>query len=136
MENIQEQMKEFWGGSCYAYCIAWLFDGARTLKDLTSTVLEGWYDGYIDNDGFVSRPIQYINETCHTVPGFRDVVKVSLNSLSDLPEGDWIVEYKKTPDAKASHFVVANKKGIVFDPSGNSVTVQVGKPFTYRKYVV
>ena len=129
-------MKEFWGGSCYAYCIAWLFDGARTLKDLTSTVLEGWYDGYIDNDGFVSRPIQYINETCHTVPGFRDVVKVNLNSLSDLPEGDWIVEYKKTPDSKASHFVVANKKGIVFDPSGDSVTVQIGKPFTYRKYVV
>ena len=32
MENIQEKMKEFWSGSCYAYCIAWLFDGARTLK--------------------------------------------------------------------------------------------------------
>ena len=136
MENIQDQMKELFGGSCYAYCIAWLFNGDRTIKDLTSTVLKGWYSGYIDADGFVSLPLQYINETCHTVPGIQDVVKVSLSNLADLPEGNWIVEYKKTPDAKASHFVIANKKGIVFDPSGDSVTVKVGKPFTYRKYIV
>ena len=70
MENIQVKMQEFWGGSCYAYCIAWLFNGDRTIKDLTSTVLKGWYSNYIDNSGYVSRPLQYINETCHVVPGF------------------------------------------------------------------
>ena len=138
MENIQDQMKELFGGSCYAYCIAWLFNGDRTTKDLTSTVLKGWYSGYIDGDGYVSNPVQYINKTCHIVPGFRDVVKVSLTNLADLPEGDWIVEWEN-PNG-GSHFTVENKNTILsdtalFDPSGTSISRKNKKAISYRKYI-
>ena len=75
MENIQSKMKELFGNSCYAYCLAYKFADARTIKDLTSYVLKGWYDGYIDDDGYVSKPVQYINNTCKASTKVIDIEK-------------------------------------------------------------
>ena len=129
MENIQEKMKELFGGSCYAYCLEYLFGNLRTLKSLTNAVLQDWVAGYIDDDGFVSKPLKITNGYGHI---FKDVKKPLIDSLNDLPEGLWVVEYRW---GTKQHFVVANRDGIVFDPSGDSNTVKNGKPFSYRLFV-
>lgn len=124
MINIQSQMKELFGNSCYAYCLSYM-SGFRDLKTLTQFVLEHWMKGNIDNDGYVSQPQKIMN--C------KDVKKVPIEYLHDLPEGNWIVEYSYN---NGSHFVVANKDGtIVFDPSGNSNSVKYGRPISYRKFI-
>lgn len=133
MDNIQEQMKELFGNSCYAYCLAYFFERTSDIKVLTKRVLEGWYAGYIDNDGYVSKPIQYI-KMMNPFFKYNDIEKVYIDDLEDLGSSMQIVEYKKKPTDKASHFVVADQFGVLFDPSGNSQTVKVGKPFSYRKF--
>lgn len=133
MENIQSKMKELFGNSCYAYCLSKLFSKSDDVKTLTKYVLEGWWLNYIDDDGYVSKPLLFIMMLCGHQ--YRDIKKVEIKSLTELSEEPHIVEYKKTPTAKESHFVIANKDGIIFDPSGNSVTVKTGQPFTYREFV-
>ena len=134
MNNIQGQMKELFGNSCLAYCYAYLFLRTDEVKKLTKAVLYGWYNGYIDDDGFVSKPLEYIKLT--SGKEVTDIEKIYINDLSELPEGKMIVvEYKKKPTDKASHFVVACDGVIEFDPSGDSQTVKVGKPFSYRKFI-
>ena len=138
MENIQNQMKELFGGSCYAYCIAWLFGGARTTKDLTSTVLKGWYDGFIDSDGFVSNPVRYINEICEKkAPKVKDVVKVEKISKSDIPTEPTIVEM--ACPSGGSHFVVCHRNDneivLDFDPSYPSKSWESQKFISYRIYI-
>ena len=133
MVNIQAQMKELFGNSCLAYCYAKLFLKTDDVKTLTKYVLEGWWMNYIDYDGFVSKPLPYITMLCGK--HYRDIRKVVIKSLAELPEGEFIAEYKKTPTAKESHFVIANKDGVIWDPSGNSITVQTGAPVSYREFV-
>jgi hypothetical protein len=138
MENIQNQMKELFGNSCYAYCVAWLFDGARSIKDLTSVVLQGWYDGWIDNDGFVSKPVQYITKVCNKLSKVRDVVKVENIKKEDIPTVPTIVEM--ACPSGGSHFVVCHREGknnivLDFDPSGISNSWKAGNFIGYRRYV-
>lgn len=134
MIDIQSQMKELFGNSCCAYCYASLASRNRSdIKALTRYVLEGWYNRYIDDDGFVSKPVLYWNSiSSHSI---KDIVIVSIKDLSELPEGYWVVEYKLTPESKASHFVIASRKGVVFDPAGDSNTVRYGAPVSYRKLI-
>lgn len=127
MTDIQGKMKELFGNSCYAYCIAFMALKTTDIKELTKAVLNGWLKGLIEDDGYVSKPLEFLQYLHNNV---NYVEKVALMSLSDLPDGLWIVEYKY----KGSHFVVANKNGVVFDPAGDSNTVKNGLPFTYRKY--
>lgn len=134
MENIQTKMKELFGSSCYGYCLAFLFGKSNEIHFLTRTFLEGWFNGYIDDSGYVSFPISYIKMICGK--NFWEVRKPKINSLSQLPDdGLYIVEWKKTPDSEASHFVVCNRNGVIFDPSGDSITVQTGKPYSYRLFL-
>lgn len=138
MINIQATMKELFGNSCLAYCYAYLAfkqhhgELIPTIKYLTRKVLEGWYAEYIEDDGYVSKPVQYFNIICE---GNRiyDIQKFDLFKLSDLPEGLWIVEFKLKRTDKESHFAIAERKGIVFDPSGRSNTCAYGVPVSYRK---
>lgn len=131
MVNIQAQMKELFGNSCYAYCLARLFSKSNDVKTLTRYVLEGWMMDYIDSDGYVSQPLKFIKTIC----GHQySVTKVNVKSLAELPDGDFIVEFKKMPTAKESHFVIANSNGVIWDPSGDSVTVKVGQPVSYRRF--
>lgn len=134
MENIQNKMKEFYGGACYSYCLCKKFHPDWNLPRMTMAILSGWDKGYLEDDAYVAKPVQFINDCLGG--NIKDVQKVFISSLKELPDdGYWIVEYKKKPDAKESHFVVVYKKKVFFDPSGDSVTVKVGKPFSYRKYV-
>lgn len=134
MINIQKMMKELFGNSCNAYCYASLATGSTDIKLLTRCVLEGWYNEYIDDDGYVSHPVQYFNSMTPNLR-IRDVVKVPIRKLEELPEGLWIVEYKVRPDFKESHFVVASRSGVVLDPAGDSNTVRYGAPVSYRKLI-
>lgn len=133
--NIQKSMEDLFGNACYAYCVAWNFSDATqrdNIKYLTSKVVEGWMNGWIDDDGFVSKPVPYANAVLGTNV-IRDVEKVNITSLSELPEkGYHIVEYDW---GVKKHFVVCNRKGIVFDSWENSDTVKYGKPTSYRKYI-
>ena len=142
MINIQAQMKELFGNSCLAYCYAYISRKHKcplepTPKVLTSEVLHGWYGGYIDNDGYVSKPVEYWNGMQSSkLDWIKDIVKVPIKALSELPaEGSWIVEYKKSATDEASHFVVATRSQVMFDPSGDSNTVRIGAPVSYRKLV-
>lgn len=133
MNNYQGWAKELFSGACYAACLSYLFGRKHNPIDITRAILNGVEDSYIESDGYVSKPLEFIR----TLNGhqYRDIKKVSISSLAELPEGEHIVEYKKTPTAKESHFVIANKDGIVWDSSGNSITVQVGAPVSYRGFI-
>lgn len=141
MINIQEMMKELFGNSCNAYCYAYLSHKRKLVGEpspqlLTQSVLQGWYDASIDDDGYVSHPVEYWNHMQSSeFDWIRDVVKVPIRKLSELPEGLWIVEYKIYPEFKESHFVVASRSGVVFDPAGDSNTVRYGAPVSYRKFI-
>lgn len=135
MENIQAKMKELFGNSCYAYCLAYKFGRARTIKDLTACVLDGWYAGYIDDDGFVSDPVNYVNQTCreYVCPIIKDVKKVNFKK-EELTEDINIVMWEYN---KGTHFVCMNKEGdVIFDPSGNSNSVKYGIPVSIRRFIL
>ena len=132
--NIQEKMKELFGNSCLGYCYAYIFTGFREIKLLTQSFLNGWFYGFIDDDGFVSKPVEYINMLSNKKV-CRDIENIPLNDLKDLPEGGlFAVEYLYRGK---SHFVVvwAEEKKIVFDPSYPSNSVRYGKPISYRRII-
>ena len=135
MENIQAMMKELFGNSCLAYCYAYIANPTDSVKVLTNRVLKGWNEGCIDDDGFVSKPIQYYNGIT-TRGRIKDVVKVAINNLNELPDaGMHSVEFKLQRTDKKSHFAVCKRGEIVFDPSGDSNTCKYGVPVSYRKFV-
>lgn len=131
MIDIQTKMKGLFGGSCYGYCLAYVFGEQedKDIKYLTSCFLEGWKRGYIDDDGFVSKPLKYIEMLCGTK--YKDVEKPSIHKIEDIKELT-IVEYAYN---NGSHFVVVKDGNVVFDPSGYSMSVKYGVPFTYRKFI-
>lgn len=135
MINIQAQMKELFGNSCLAYCYAALAThNMSDIKALTRRVLDGWYCDNIEDNGYVAKPVQYFNSMSAVL--IKDVVKVPITSLSELPaEGYWIVEFKKTPTDEDSHFGIATRFKVIFDPSGESNTVKNGVPVSYRKLI-
>lgn len=123
--DIQSSMKELFGGSCYAYCIAWL-SGNSDIAYLTFEVLNAWNNGWIEDDGFVSKPVEYYNHVTHLA--VKDVVKEDYK-----PENFFqIVEWR---NGKISHFVVMRNDKVVFDPAGFSNTVNRGKPVSIRKFI-
>lgn len=123
--NIQKKAADFFGGSCYAYCIAYLKTRLSDFRLLTKQVIDAYCNDYIEDDGYVCKP--------HLYYGSKDVQKVSINSLDDLPSnGCYAVEYQYNGK---SHFVVANKDGVIFDPYGESNSVKYGKPVSYRRFV-
>lgn len=116
MENIQLKMKDLFSNSCLAYCYAYIA-GVRGIKDLTMAMLKGWYKGYIDDDGFVSSPVKYLNML--GLP-CRDIRK---DKYKELPTPQ-VVCYKYNGN---THFVVMQFNKVIFDPSGDSFSVKYGK---------
>ena len=137
MENIQAMMKELFGNSCQAYCYAYIAHPSSGVHQLTNCVLKGWNEGYIDDDGFVSKPVQYYNSLMPADNiNIRDVVIVNINNLDELPfTGMYSVEFKLQRTDKKSHFAVCVRGKIIFDPSGESNTCKYGVPVSYRKFV-
>ncbi len=133
MTNIQKAMKDLFGGSCYGYCLGYLFGESKDIKYLTEGFLEGWKRGYIDDDGYVSDPLRYITMLCGTK--YRDIEKPEIKTLSGLPPGNHIVELKN-PNG-GSHFVITNnKKELIFDPFYVSDSWKLQLPLSYRKYIL
>ena len=135
MIDIQAAMKELFGNSCLAYCYGYIARPTESIKALTNNVLKGWNEGNIDDDGYVSKPVQYYN-SLGLAPKIRDIRKVPINNLNQLPShGMFAVEFKVTREAKDSHFAVCIKGKIIFDPSGDSVTCRYGIPVSYREFI-
>ncbi len=137
MKNIQSTMKELFGNSCLAYCYAYVAHPSSNAYQLTSSVLKGWSEHNIDNDGFVSKPVQYYNSLMPVDNiRIRDICKIDINNLNELPAtGIFSVEFKLERTYRKSHFAVCKRGEIVFDPSGDSNTCKYGVPVSYRKLV-
>lgn len=118
-ENYQEKAKELFGNSCYLYCLAYLA-GLRQFKEMTKQILEWWYAGYCDDNGFVISP--------HKCIGAKDVKIVPYKPSSNYQIVCW--EYNK-----GTHFVVMRDNKVVFDPSGESNTVKFGKIKNAREFI-
>ena len=134
MENIQEKMKEFFGGACYAYCLTKLFRPEMRLPNITTCILHGWDKGLIDDDGYVRFPIKYITDILG-VKNYRDVKIVLIDSIDDIKDDikePTIVEYSYNG---GSHFVIVKNGKVIFEPSGDSKSVKYGKPVSYREFL-
>lgn len=131
MENIQEKMKELFGGSCYAFCLCYVFSNTKDEWKWLEYISKGVQNGDIAEDCYVQKPLDFIQML--SGEQYKDVKKPLIDSLDDLPnDNKWIVEYRW---GTKQHFVVANRDGVVFDPSGDSNTVKNGKPFSYRLFI-
>lgn len=131
--NIQKSMQALFGSACLAYSLAYIYDidNRDNIKGLTLDVVKGWEKGYIDDDAFVSKPIQYINGVLSGA--VTSYSKVKITSLNDLPnKGLYAVQYAY---GNTSHFVVCKKEEIVFDSWEGSSCVKYGKPISYRSIV-
>lgn len=135
MENLQEKYKKFFSGCCYAFCLTKYFDPEASEAQIARNALDGWDAGYIDSDGYVAKPVDFINFII--VPeeaNVRDVEKIKIKQFSELPEGDWICELKNP--FGGSHFVIANNEGnCLFDPAGKSESWKQNLVISYRKYI-
>lgn len=130
--NIQKEMSDLFGSSCYAYCLAYIFgDCENSVKELTKCVLYGWMKGYIDDDGYVREPVKYVNGIC--IYDYKNIYKKQIGDMNDLPkDGLYAVEFVY---GKKHHFVVCERGRVVFDPWGKSETVAKGKPVSYRLFL-
>ena len=134
MENLQEKYKKFFGGVCYAFCLVKKFKPNASDAETARDVLDGWDVGYLDDDGYVSKPTMFINYIIEP-KGIEiiDVEKVDFKK-EELTEDTNIVMWEYNED---THFVVMNREGdVIFDPSGNSNTVKYGIPVSIRKYIL
>lgn len=134
MENLQEKYKKFFSGVCYAFCLVKKFKPDASDAEIARDVLDGWDVGYLDDDGYVSKPVQFINYIIE--PEDIDVIDVAKvpYSLENLTEEQNIVMWEYNG---GTHFVIMDKNGdVTFDPSGDSKTVKYGIPVSIRKYIL
>lgn len=128
MENIQAKMKELFGNSGYAYCIAAInFKADRSIKTLTGVVLEYWYNDFIDDTGYVKKPVECMNSH-YAFPRYKDVQHVPYVPSSEEQIVCW--EYNG-----GTRFVIMKDDKVVFDPAGESNTVKYGKIKNARKFL-
>lgn len=128
--NIQSKVSNLVKNGCLAMAYAYRYGGANNVRSVINCLLDGWLEGYIEDDGYVAKPVKYLNMINSRGSRVRDITKIFIDNLDMLPDGNWVVEYA---EGAKTHFVVANKKGIVFDPSYPSLTCAKGKVFSYRK---
>lgn len=134
--NIQAIQKEFWGNSCYIWCLTRLFTELEDMKAMMECILQGWKANDFDNDGYVRFPLEYIERI--TGLKYKDVKKVAISKISDIPSEPTIVEMLQ-PNGKDSHFVCCHFDGtnviLDFDPSGISNSWKGQKFISYRKFI-
>lgn len=134
MENLQEKYKKFFGGVCYSFCLVKKFKPRASDAEIARDVLDGWDVEYIDDDGYVSKPVQFINYIIEPEGiEVRDIVKVDFKK-EELTEDKNIVMFEYNG---GTHFVIMNRDGdVTFDPSGNSNSVKYGIPVSIRKFIL
>lgn len=133
MENLQEKYKRFLGGVCYAFCLVKKFRPTATNATIAMITLNGWDKGFIDDDGYVSKPVEFINECIlGGTNAVRDVEKpdFSIHALEDKYN---IVMWQY---GEKTHFTIMNQAGdVIFDPSGDSNSVKYGIPVSIRRFI-
>lgn len=134
MENLQEKYKKFFSGVCYAFCLVKKFKPDATDAEIARDVLDGWDVEYLEDDGYVCKPVQFINNIIEAEGiDVIDVAKAPY-SLENLTEEQNIVMWEYNG---GTHFVIMDKNGdVTFDPSGDSKTVKYGVPVSIRKYIL
>lgn len=134
MKDLQTEYKKFFSGVCYAFCLVKKFKPSASDAEIARDVLDGWDVEYIDNDGYVSKPVQFINYIIEPEGiEVRDVEKVDFKK-EELIEDTNIVMWEYDG---GTHFVVMDKEGdVIFDPSGDSKTVKYGIPVSIRKFIL
>lgn len=132
MENLQEKYKKFFSGVCYAFCLVKKFKPNASDAEIARDVLDGWDVGYLEDDGYVCKPVQFINYVIEPEDiDIIDVAKVDFKK-EELTEDANIVMYSYNG---GTHFVIMDKNGdVTFDPSGNSNSVKYGIPVSIRRY--
>ena len=127
MENIQLKMQELFAHSCYAYCISYM-SGKSDIKDLTTDVLEGWKRGFIDDDGFVSKPHLFANMCLGKERFYSDVIKKPYKEepFNQIVCWEW---------GKKTHFVVMRAGKITFNSYADSNVIKYGQPTTVREFI-
>lgn len=130
MINLQQKYKDFFGGICYAFCICKKFRPDLSDQAIALLTLQGWNEGFIDDDGYISKPLEFIKLV--SGKSFRDINKVPY-SKEELTEDKNIVMYEWNG---GTHFVILDQNAdVIFDPSGFSNSVRYGIPVSIRKFV-
>lgn len=136
MENIQKKYEELFKHSCYCFCLCYTFAENKNEWNWLQMIAEAIQLGFIKEDCYVAKPLKFISLISDH--NFRDVQKVTINSMWDIPKVPTICEMQQ-PNGKDSHFVVCHFDGekvvLDFDPSGISNSWNLGKFKTYRKFV-
>ena len=127
IDNYQNWAKGLFGGACYAACISWI-SGKTNVIDITRDILTGVEKGYIEDDGFVSKPHLFYNY-CFGRDLARDVKILPYKSQPFYQIVCWKWKEK-------THFVVMRDDKVVFDPAGDSNTVKYGKIDSIREFIV
>ena len=141
-KNLQSQLEKFWHNACYAMCISYVNSDSVNRDDLYYMIIhvvQGWNNGFIEDDAYVAKPHKYATMCRGEEKYYKDVEKVPLNNLEDLPEdGEWIVEWKCPTGG--SHFTVETRQTILtdeplFDPSYLSNSRKNKQAISYRRFI-
>lgn len=141
-KNLQAQLEKFWHNACYAMCISYVNSDSVNRDDLYYMIIhvvQGWNNGFIEDDAYVAKPHKYATMCRGEEKYYKDVEKVPLNNLEDLPEdGEWIVEWKCPTGG--SHFTVETRQTILtdeplFDPSYLSNSRKNKQAISYRRFI-
>lgn len=141
-KNLQAQLENFWHNACYAMCISYVNSDSVIRDDLYYMIIhvvQGWNNGFIEDDAYVAKPHKYATMCRGEEKYYKDVEKIPLNNLGDLPEkGEWIVEWKCPTGG--SHFTVETRQTILtdeplFDPSYLSNSRKNKQAISYRRFI-
>ena len=141
-KNLQAQLEKFWHNACYAMCISYVNSDSVIRDDLYYMIIhvvQGWNNGFIEDDAYVAKPHKYATMCRGEEKYYKDVEKVPLNNLEDLPEeGEWIVEWKCPTGG--SHFTVETRQTILTDeplfaPSYLSNSRKNKQAISYRRFI-
>ncbi len=141
IKNIQKNYEELFKHSCYAFCLCYKFSDTKNEWVWLEYIAKGVQNGYITEDCYVEKPVLFINsilDSSEYAKNYKkDVAKVTINSIADIPNEPTIVEMECPTGG--SHFVVChydgNKVVLDFDPSGVSNSWVAQKFISWRKYL-
>lgn len=133
MENLQEKYKKFFSGVCYSFCLVKKFRPKAADAEIAKITLDGWNKGFVDADGYVAKPVEFINECIlDGTNAVRDIEKVDF-SIHSLEDKNNIVMWSYNDN---THFTILNQAGeVTFDPSGNSNSAKFGIPVSIRRFI-
>lgn len=118
VNNYQNWAKELLESASYAACISWM-SGKSSVIDIIRDILTGIEKGYIEDDGFVSKPHLFYNY-CFGKDAIRGVKILPYKTQPFYQIVCWKWKDK-------THFVVMRNDKVVFDPAGDSNIVKYGK---------